>query len=196
MQVLVVYESMFGNTHAVADAVAQGLAGTHTVEVCAVEEAVATRVVEADAVVVGGPTHVHGMSWSTTRQTSVDEARARAAAAEEPLDEHLDEHATGEGLRTWFHHLPKVVDRPGASFDTRTHGPTALTGSAARGIAHRLRHHGFDLLVEPESFLVEDMDGPLIAGELDRARQWGEALAARLEDTDQRAASTTGEPAQ
>lgn len=195
MQVLVVYESMFGNTHAVADAVAQGLAGTHTVEVCAVEEAVATRVVEADAVIVGGPTHVHGLSWSTTRQTSVDEARARAAAAEEPLDEHLDEHATGEGLRTWFHHLPTVAHRPGAAFDTRSHGPTAFTGSAAKGIAHRLRHHGFDLLAEPESFVVEDMDGPLVAGELDRARQWGEALAARLEGTDQPAERSAREAA-
>jgi len=43
-----------------------------------------------------------------------------------------------------------------------------------------LRHHGYALLVEPESFLVTGNEGPLEPGELDRAREWGEAVAARF----------------
>jgi hypothetical protein len=48
---------------------------------------------------------------------------------------------------------------------------------AARGIAKRLRRRGFETIAEPESFLVEESEGPLAAGEVDRARRWGEALA-------------------
>ena len=33
---------------------------------------------------------------------------------------------------------------------------------------------------EPESFLVEDAEGPLAAGELERAREWGSVIAAQL----------------
>jgi hypothetical protein len=32
-----------------------------------------------------------------------------------------------------------------------------------------------------QSFYVEDMTGPLVAGELDRARGWGRELATRAE---------------
>jgi hypothetical protein len=37
---------------------------------------------------------------------------------------------------------------------------------------------GYELLVKAESFLVEDSEGPLAPGELDRARAWGAKLAA------------------
>ena len=67
-----------------------------------------------------------------------------------------------------------------AAFDTRANGPMFLTGSASRGISRRLRKNGFSELLEPESFIVEDMDGPLTAGEIERARHWGQALAAKL----------------
>jgi len=51
-----------------------------------------------------------------------------------------------------------------------------MTGVAARGIARRLRQHGLDV-VSTESFLVENTEGPLLEGELDRAREWGATLA-------------------
>ena len=51
-----------------------------------------------------------------------------------------------------------------------------FTGSAAKGIAHRLVSHGYEAVGE-ESFLVEGTDGPLHEGELERARAWGRQLA-------------------
>jgi hypothetical protein len=56
------------------------------------------------------------------------------------------------------------------------HGPAALTGQAAKGIAHRLRGHGFNVIAEPESFLVTKQDR-LEPAEQDRARDWGTTLA-------------------
>jgi flavodoxin len=57
MTVLVVFESMFGNTKVIADAVAEGL-GRH-LPVEQVEVAAAPTVIggELELLVVGGPTH-------------------------------------------------------------------------------------------------------------------------------------------
>jgi hypothetical protein len=51
-----------------------------------------------------------------------------------------------------------------------------MTGTAARGIARRLRRHGYTIR-DTESFLVRDAEGPLEDGELERARAWGEQLS-------------------
>ena len=52
-----------------------------------------------------------------------------------------------------------------------------LVGSAARGIARRLRDHGYRLPIEPQSFFVKGTPGPLEEGELERASEWGRTLA-------------------
>ena len=39
------------------------------------------------------------------------------------------------------------------------------------------------VLADPETFYVEDYEGPLLPGELDRAREWGEELGRRLAGT-------------
>jgi flavodoxin len=186
MRVLVVYESMFGNTHAVADAIAAGLLSAgHVVDVCAVEEADAAAVDLADGVVIGGPTHAHGMSSAPTRkgaQDEVEKSKVKVASGESDHEVQLDEHATGEGLRDWFHHLADGRGRPAAAFDTRMHLSPVVSGSAARGINRRLHRHGWTEAAAPESFFVMGTDGPLAEGELDRARHHGEVLAAALAD--------------
>jgi hypothetical protein len=59
------------------------------------------------------------------------------------------------------------------------HGPAALTGRAAKGVNHLLREHGFDVVAEPESFLVTKQDR-LEPQEQDRARDWAAKLAAGI----------------
>jgi hypothetical protein len=51
-----------------------------------------------------------------------------------------------------------------------------MAGGAAHGIARRLRRHGYELVAEPEGFIIEDTEGPLRAGESDRAKAWGADL--------------------
>ena len=63
-----------------------------------------------------------------------------------------------------------------AAFDTRVSGPAVFTGRAATGIAKSLHHHGLDLIVEPESFLV-DKHSQLLPGERGRALLSGENLS-------------------
>jgi Flavodoxin len=171
MRAVVIYESMYGNTHLVAAAIANGLAGIADVEAVSLEDANVDLLRGADLVVVGGPTHVHGMSRESTRQAAVE-----AATKSEDLE--LDPDAPGMGLREWFASLPPF-SADAAAFDTRLEAPAIITGRASKGIARRLRKHGFDVVVEPESFLVTKQN-TLVDGEADRARAWAERLAAKL----------------
>jgi hypothetical protein len=180
MRAVVVYESMYGNTHLVADAIGQGLAAAYQVDVVPVDRADRQILEHADLVVVGGPTHGHGMSRASTREAAV-------ADAHKPDSElTLDPDAEGPGLRDWFAALP-ALHAKAAAFDTRVDLPAVLTGRASKGIGRRLRQHGLNLVVEPESFLVTK-GNQLEPDETTRAERWGrqvaDALAADRPSTD------------
>jgi flavodoxin len=167
MNTVVVYESVYGNTRAIAEAVAEGLGGAAVVPVHEAKQ----RAADAELLIVGGPTHMHGLATTHSRQMALAAAKedgglsVEPAAAEEP------------GLRRWLHELPDRRGARAAAFDTRLDKSPWLTGVASRGIAKRLRRRGYEV-VSSESFLVEDAEGPLEDGELDRAREWGRQLAA------------------
>jgi hypothetical protein len=168
MKAVIVYESMYGNTHHVATAIGDGLRSAADVVVVPVEGAEPELVESADLLVVGGPTHVHGMSRANTRHAAVE------AAEKDESGLVLDPDAEGPGLRDWFDGLGKIGAQA-AAFDTRMHGPAALTGRASKGIEKRLRRHGASLMTGPERFIVTK-DNHLEADEADRARAWGAEL--------------------
>lgn len=171
MNALVIYESVYGNTRRIAEAVRDALSDFGQVSIRPVHEAGPPG--EVDLLVVGGPTHMHGLSTGHSRRMGAD-------AANEEEDVRLEPGATAEpGLRRWLGDLDKCEHTPAASFDTRLDRPAAFTGSASRGIARRLRRRGYEV-VGSESFLVEDSEGPLEEGELERARIWGAGLGARI----------------
>ncbi|MEV8100696.1 flavodoxin domain-containing protein [Kitasatospora sp. NPDC085879] len=172
MQALIVYESMYGNTRRIAEAIAEGVhaaAPDSQVSCLPVAEATADATRAADLLVVGGPTHMHGMSSGLSRKLA---RSAQEKDTEPPAD---PEPGRSPGLRSWFHTLPDTEQGThAAAFDTRA--DIRMSGGAADGIARRLAHHHYDVTAEPEGFIVEDTEGPLRAGELDRARAWGAEL--------------------
>lgn len=172
MRAVVVYESMYGNTHLVADAIGDGLKAGYQVDVVPVDRADQQLLEGADLVVVGGPTHVHGMSRASTRESAVADARKPDSQLA------LDPDAEGPGLREWLTALPALRAK-GAAFDTRVDLPAVLTGRASKGIGRRLRQHGVELVAEPESFLVTKQN-QLEPEETARARRWGVRLVDSL----------------
>ena len=170
MRAVIVYESMYGNTHLVADAIGSGLGSTFDVQVVPVAQAIPAILADADLIVVGGPTHVHGMSRAATRKSAVEAADKPGSLLE------LDPDAPGPGLREWFGSLGRYPAKA-AAFDTRLHGPAAMTGQACKGVARLLRGHGFDVIAKPASFLVTK-ENKLEPQETARAREWGAGLAA------------------
>jgi flavodoxin len=144
VKALVLYDTTFGNTEHIAEAITLTLQEALQTRLASVTEIVdleATLATGIDLLVVGGPTQRHGIS---------DPLNARLAQLG---DRRLD------GLRT-------------ATFDTRLRGSRLVTGSAAARLATLLRHHGAWVVVPPASFLVGGREGPLRDGELEHARTW------------------------
>ncbi len=172
MRVSVVYESLFGNTRTVAEAIAAGIraaAPGATVECVPTEEA-GPAAGDADLLVVGGPTHFLGMPSARSRRMQQHSAGSGGW-------HHEQQPVAGPGVREWLDSLPSGRHRRrAAAFDTRL---MMLPGGAARQIARTLRRHRYELIGQPQGFTVEDYDGPLAEGEADRARAWGAALAAQ-----------------
>ena len=170
MRAVIVYESMFGSTKKVAEAIAEGLAGCAEVSVVPVTSADAHILDGADLVVVGGPTHTHGMSRPGTRKMAGK--RARKPGSEVEL---VPSAVSGPGVREWLASLGRL-EVAGAAFDTRLQGLPAFTGRASKSIGRRLARHGARIAAAPESFLVGGLTGALAEGELERARAWAERL--------------------
>ncbi len=175
MRAVIVYESLFGNTRQIAEAIANGiLARQPSADVACVPVAAATAslVQGADLLIVGGPTHMRGMSSGRSRKMGVQGEQKKAA------DVHVEPGFDGAGLRDWFHALGKPAGpATAAAFDTRAGFPMA--GGAATGIARRLRRHGCRIL-GAQGYVIEDTRGPLRLGEIDRAREWGASLPVQL----------------
>ena len=169
MDAIVVYESVYGNTREVAEAVAEGVGADAVLPVHEAQGRQGT----VDLLIVGGPTHVHGLATKRSRHVGAETAQQDGRS-------HLEPGATAEpGLRTWLKDLTPAAAHHAAAFDTRLDKSPWISGAAARGITRRLRRLGIDVIAT-ESFLVEDTEGPLEAGELERARAWGAELARSL----------------
>jgi hypothetical protein len=165
MRALVVYESMYGNTRAIAISIAAGLSTKHEVTVVPVTRATPELLAGVDLVVAGGPTHMHGMSTAASRRMAAE------AADKEGSGLGMDPDADSVGMRGW---LSGIGTRHGiaVAFDTRLPGGPLLTGRASRGISAQLERHGYRVLTGPESFLVSKQ-GTLLEGEAERAIAWG-----------------------
>jgi hypothetical protein len=179
LRALVLYESLFGNTGAVAEAVAAGIRAARpdaVVDCRRVDECLAPD--EFELLVLGAPTHFWGLTGGLSRtMESQYERRWMSARVAETVGATRQAAAT-TGMRGLLGTLPPGGGRPAAAFDTCMTGP--LTGGARGAIARRLERAGYRLVAEPETFLVEAVAGPLRTGELERARAWGEALAHAL----------------
>lgn len=164
MTALIVTESLFGNTLAIAEAIGDGIAavrGREDVWVVHASRAPSALPADIDLLVVGAPTHTLSMPNAGTR----DDAVRKGAV----ISEHI-------GVREWI----SVVTVPDgirvATFDTSI--PSRLPfGTAARAAAKALRARGARATTIGPSFWVTGMEGPLADGELGRATAWGRELA-------------------
>ncbi|HBX80179.1 MAG TPA: flavodoxin/nitric oxide synthase [Propionibacteriaceae bacterium] len=159
MKVLLVVESMFGNTAAVAQAIAAGLRGASAeVELVAADHA--PNPAGADLVLVGAPTHNLGLPTPKSREI------AASQGAEVPAC----------GVAEWLASLGRFDRRNVASFDTAV--PSVFSGSAAKQIVQRARRLGATI-VDRQSFRVAGSPPVLADGELARAEGWGRDLVAK-----------------
>jgi hypothetical protein len=155
MYALVVVESCFGNTHAVAEAMAAGLIEAG-VEVALVAASEAPEEPVADLVVVAAPTHNLGLPTTASR------AKARETDIPEP------------GVKEWLEGAKALKGVRLVAIDTAVAG--MFSGSAAKVAVRLAKSRGWTAERVP-SFVVTGQKGPLRDGELDKARALGHALA-------------------
>ena len=158
MKALVVYDSQFGNTAQVADAIGEALGSPDEVRALRVGEMQPEHLTGLKLLVVGSPTQRFRPTPATT-QFLKDIPRdglqgVRVAAFDTRITERAIEQA------------PAML-----SFFVK------LFGYAAKPIADRLQKKGGELVAPPEGFYVADTEGPLLEGELERAAQWARAMA-------------------
>ena len=161
MKAVVVYESLWGNTAAIARAIAEGIGqGTRAVTTdAAPPEAIA----DADLIVAGAPV----LAFSLPTDAMRDSVASSEVGAPTPPD------LTHPSLRSWLDSLPAGAGTC-AAFETRIWwSPRGATGD----IEKRLQRAGRRIVSKSHKFVVKDKYGPLRDGEVERARQWGVELA-------------------
>jgi flavorubredoxin len=159
MKSVVVYESHWGNTAAVARAIAEEIGPE--ARALTTDEAVGTAIQGVDLLVAGAPVIAFSLPREImTKQIATDDGGPAPGDLSHPL------------LRTWLEALPHGTGMA-AAFETRVSGsPGGSTGA----IESRLKSAGYRRAVKGERFKVQGKYGPLKEGELDRARTWGRTL--------------------
>ena len=123
MKMVVVYESMFGATRVIAQAIASGFTVYDQTTVVRASEVGGSVLYDADLVVVGGPTHVRSMPRPSTRKGAPGYAKKHGGDL--ALESGVDDAA---GVREWIGHLGRHTIFA-AAFDTRVKGrPPSLAG--------------------------------------------------------------------
>jgi flavorubredoxin len=164
MKAVVVYESLWGNTAAVARAIAEGIGPE--ARALSTAEAAKEVVAGADLIVAGSPLFAFQLPTDKIRET----IRSKAATFPKPPD------LSHPPLRAWLETVPAGQGHS-AAFETRIWWSP---GGAAGSILKALKKAGYES-AGSKRFRVAGMYGPLKAGEIERARKWGARLARDLQ---------------
>jgi len=165
MHAIVVYESVWGNTAAVARAIAEGFGPD--AQAYQTDEVPQKELAAADLIVAGSPVFGFSLPTEAMRESIL---RSETDAITPPDLSH-------PSLRSWLDTLAAGHGRS-AAFETRIWwSPRGATGA----IEKRLGQCGYVPIAKAHKFVVRDKCGPLRDGELDRAREWGRELKQALD---------------
>jgi flavorubredoxin len=161
MKAIVVYESLWGNTAAVAKAIAEGIgSGARALSTA---EATAAVAAGADLLVGGAPV----LGFSLAGDMMLKSIATNLAKYKRPPD------LSQPSMSSWLEKLAPGNGRA-AAFETRIWwSPGGATGGIEKGLARV----GYTRLAKAQRFIVEGAEGPLRAGELEKAKAWGAELA-------------------
>lgn len=155
MKTLIVYDSFFGHTEQVAQAIGNSLNSQEDVETIRVTEVNPEKLIGLRLLIIGSPTRGFRPTEAISKflkQLSDDSHKGMLVAV---FDTRLS-------LSDIEFSAVRTIVRIG--------------GYAANYMANKLRKNGGTLIVPPEGFLVTGEKGPLKEGELERAMNWAKQL--------------------
>ena len=156
MKALVVYDSFFGNTEQIAQAIGKTLGSQEDAEVLRVGHVKPEQLTELGLLIVGSPTRAFRPTPAISnllRRIPLNGLKGVKVAAFD----------TGISMSD----APLVL-----RFFVR------LFGYAAKPISDGLKKKGGELIIPPEGFFVKGSEGPLKEGELLRAADWAKQIMA------------------
>jgi flavodoxin len=150
MKTLVVYDSFFGNTEKIAQAIGSAL-GAAEADIRRVGSVTVEDLKGAELLVIGSPTRGFRPSEATTALLASIPPGALQRIKFAAFDTRIDPHTIKNPIFRW------IVTRG---------------GFAAPKIAKELVQKGAQPFLEPDGFIVNESEGPLRDGELERAAAW------------------------
>jgi len=161
MKAIVVYESLWGNTAAIARAIADGIGPEASA--LSTSQASGEAMAGVDVIVAGAPVLAFRLPIEQMRKS----------IGKDPKHSNRPPDLSQPSLRSWLAALPKGSGRS-AAFET---GFKRSPGSATGAIAKSLKRAGYQPVAKDERFIVTGTYGPLADGEVERAKAWGAGLA-------------------
>jgi flavodoxin len=158
MKALVVYDSFFGNTEQIAQAIGHALGSPEDVEIVRVSNVKPEQLTGLKLLIVGSPTRGFRPTPAISNLLKSIPKNGLKGAKVAAFD-----------TRFTVSEIEKV--RILAFF-------VRIFGYAAKPIADRLEKKGGELAIPPEGFYVGDTEGPLLEGELERAADWAKQIIA------------------
>ena len=151
MKALIVYDSVYGHTEQIAQAIGTALTNEHDVEVVRANEVRDDQLPLIDLLIIGSPTH--GGRFTEAIQDFLN--NISELALENTKTAAFDTRTSSSGI-------VGVLERK--------------FGRAAIRIANILEKQERILIAEPEGFIVRGRKGPLEEGELKRAENWAKKI--------------------
>jgi len=151
MKVLIIYDSVFGNTEQIAQAIGNSLGSEENVETLRVSDMKPEQLIGLELLIVGSPTRVFKPTkaiMNFLNKIPLNVLKGTKVAAFDTRISTVDVSSR----------LLNILVK--------------LFGYAAKPIADKLEKKGGSLIIPPEGFFVIDSKGPLKDGELERAADW------------------------
>lgn len=158
MKAMVVYDSVFGNTGQIGQAIGEALGSPEEVAIRQVSDVQSGQLASLEVLVVGSPTRQFKPTPAITSFLKGIPKNGLAGVKVAAFDTRFTESS--------IEAAPAIL-----GFFIR------IFGYAAKPIADRLEKKGGELVLPPEGFYVGDTEGPLLEGELVRAADWAQQIA-------------------
>jgi len=159
MKVLIVYDSVFGNTEQIAQAIGNSLGSKENVEILRVSDMKPEQLIGLELLIVGSPTRVFKPTKAIMNFLNKIPLNVLKGVKVAAFDTRI---STADVNSRLLNILVK------------------LFGYAAKPIAYKLEKKGGSLIIPPEGFFVKDSKGPLKDGELERAADWAKLIMKTL----------------
>ncbi len=163
MKALVIFDSAYGNTQQIAQAIGGVLGTPEDVKVLKVNDVNLDHLVGLELLIVGSPTQRFRPTPAISNMLNRKPQNSLEGIKVAAFDTRLT--------------MREINDTPVLAFFVRISGDSAY---AAKHIAGQLKKNGGRLIVPPEGFYVDGMEGPLVEGELERAVDWTKHICTEM----------------